>query len=258
MSTRTIQVQPKTLQGNITNSDVQFIIEDFVGLDGLVILQADIGGVDDVLYGTFEPNTVREEAFSAKILSNVGTTVTFECTRGLIGKHPYGTGGIAYPHDAGSKIVFSNNPNLFNKFIAKDNTSVVTGDIQVPTPATADSVVPKTYADTKASKVDDNVFLGDNTFNVSPQVPAPVAANDAVNLAYVLGIVAGSVITGFNAITISRDNYGRVKSVRDNQLGKIYLISYDANDNPTKIFDGTSTWRFVYTGDVLTSIIKHN
>jgi hypothetical protein len=186
MATRTIQIQPKTIQGNIGISDTQFVIENFVGLDGNVILQADIGGVNDVLYGTFEPNTIREEAFSAKILSNIGTTVTFECTRGLIGKHPYGTGGVAFPHDAGSKVVFSNNPNLFNKFIAKDNTEVVTGDIQVPTPAGSSSVVPRSYVnaedaiinatiaalDAQNVKITGNQTVGGvKTFSSAPKVP---------------------------------------------------------------------------------------
>lgn len=212
MSTRTIQVQPKTLQGNITSSDVQFAIENFVGLDGLVILQADIGGTNDVLYGTFEPNTIREEAFSAKILSNVGTTVTFECTRGLIGKYPYSTGGIAYAHDAGSKVVFSNNPNLFNKFIAKDNTSVVTGDIQVPTPAGDDSVIPKSYADTAdavlQAQIDDDVVHstgneaigGIKAFYSSPTVPNGATGTQAANANDIAAAVSGASGTATNSV----------------------------------------------------------
>jgi YD repeat-containing protein len=77
-------------------------------------------------------------------------------------------------------------------------------------------------------------------------------------MAYVLSLVFGGTVSGFNAMTVNYDALGRVKNVRDNQLGKTYIISYDSGDNPTKIFDGTSTWRINYSGDRVASITKNN
>lgn len=113
------------------------------------------------------------------------------------------------------------------------------------------------YADTKASKAGSNAFFGVNTFAISPQIPAPTSSSDAVNLAYVLGLAFGGVVAqGFNKATITLDSQGRIKSVRDNEFGIPYLISYDSQDNPVKIYNGVNTWRFIYTGDNLSSITK--
>lgn len=118
------------------------------------------------------------------------------------------------------------------------------------------------YADTKAATQGNNSFTGNNThsgvesFTRSPQVPSPTTSNDAVNLAYVLGIVAGSVIVGFNKMTVTYDSNSRVKAVRDNELGITYIISYDAFHNPIKIYNGVTTWRLNYSGDQLVSITK--
>lgn len=117
----------------------------------------------------------------------------------------------------------------------------------------------------KADLVINNVFQGlqtfqaKATFNVSPTVPTPSTAQDAANMAYVLSVaMGGTIASGFNAATVTYDSDGRVKTIRDNQLGKNYLISYDSDDNPVKIFDGTSTWRFTYSGDQLAFITKVN
>lgn len=102
-----------------------------------------------------------------------------------------------------------------------------------------------------------NTFTGQNTFAQPPKVPTPVSANDAVSMAYVLSLVFGGVPSvGFNRMTVNFDREGRAKNVRDNELGKSYLISYDLQDNPTKVFDGANTWRLLYAGDRLSDITK--
>lgn len=97
---------------------------------------------------------------------------------------------------------------------------------------------------------------GIKTFLQAPQVPTPAVANDAVNLAYVLGLTFASAIVGFDRMTVTYDALGRIKAARDNAQGITYIISYDVNDNPVKIFDGTNTWHLNYSGDNLISITK--
>lgn len=101
-----------------------------------------------------------------------------------------------------------------------------------------------------------NIHNGQESFTQAPQVPTPTNSGDAVNLAYVLSLVFGGVVSGFNKMTVNYDTLGRVKNVRDNELGKSYIVSYDTQDNPVKIFDGVSTWHLNYSNDRLVSITK--
>jgi YD repeat-containing protein len=131
-----------------------------------------------------------------------------------------------------------------------------------PTYTDSKQLVSKGYVDTKVALfvstllAGNNVFAGLNSFTQSPQVPTPTTANDATNMSYVLSLVFGGVVAGVNKMTVNYDTQGRVKNVRDNELGKIYIVSYDTQDNPIKIFDGTSTWRLNYSNDRLVSITK--
>jgi hypothetical protein len=147
MSTKTVQVKPLTLSSGIGTGSTTAIVSGMVGLDGVGLTQTDFG---TIIYGTIEPNTAREEAVSFTITSNTAGVANINFTasgRGLIGKSPYGTGGIAYSHAAGAKLVISNNPNLFNKFTAKDNNEVVTGAWDFPTPTLPAHPATKGYAD---------------------------------------------------------------------------------------------------------------
>ena len=151
MSTKIVQVKPLTLSSNIGTSNTTAIVTDMVGLDGVDLTQTDFG---TIIYGTFEPNTTREEAVSFTITSNTAGVANINFTasgRGLIGKSPYGTGGITYSHSAGAKLVISNNPNLFNKFTAKDNNEVVTAAWSFPTPTLPAHPATKSYADALVS-----------------------------------------------------------------------------------------------------------
>lgn len=178
MSTKTVQVKPLTLSSGIGTGNTTAIVSGMVGLDGLDLTQADFGSI---IYGTFEPNTTREEAVSFTITSCTGGVANINFTasgRGLKGKAPYGTGGIAYSHSSGAKLVISNNPNLFDKFTAKDNDEIVTGQWQFPTPTGPNSPVTKTFAESLAiagaSDASANT-KGLSRLSVSPNVTIGVA-----------------------------------------------------------------------------------
>lgn len=171
-------------------------------------------------------------------------------------------------HRAGAKCYLTDFVNLkiivdiLNGSDTLDSANPLKYDAD-PTYTDSKQLVSKGYVDVKVALFvstllsGNNVFSGLNSFTQSPQVPTPTTANDAANMSYVLSLVfGGSFVSGFNKMTVNYDTLGRVKNVRDNELGKIYLVSYDSQDNPIKIFDGTSTWRFNYSGDRLVSITK--
>lgn len=179
MSTKTVQVKPLTLSSGIGTSNTTAIVSGMIGLDGADLTQADFG---TIIYGTFEPNTAREEAVSFTITSNTGgiADIDFGLTgRGRLGKAPYGTGGITYSHAAGAKLVISNNPDLFNKFTAKDNDEEVTGSWEFPAPVNAANPVTKAFFETALANQDDTAVHitgdesidGTKTFTESPIVP---------------------------------------------------------------------------------------
>lgn len=171
-------------------------------------------------------------------------------------------------HRAGSKCYLTDFVNLkiivdiLNGDDALDGSKPIKYDND-PNFNDSKQIITKGYADTKDAQIaagllsGNNIYTGLNTFSKSPQVPTPSTANDAASMAYVLSLVFGGVFSiGFNKMTVNYDSQERVKNVRDNELGKSYLISYDRQDNPTKIFDGISTWRLNYSGDRLSGITK--
>lgn len=212
---------------------------------------------------TFDGGKSKEEHLKFDLAGTAMTNIVSVSRQGVE------TVGAAKEHRVGASVKITDFANLLYFYglltgqSAFDGSNPLEYDTE-PTFTDGKHIIDKTYADTKQSKDGNNVTTGNNThngvetFTVSPQVPSPTTSGDAVNLAYVLGIAAGSVVVGFNAMSVSYDSQGRVKSVRDNQLGKIYLITYDASDNPTKIYDGTSTWRIKYTGDRVVGITKNN
>jgi hypothetical protein len=175
-------------------------------------------------------------------------------------------------HRAGAKCYLTDFVNLkiivdiLNGDDTLDGTKPVRYDAD-PNFNDSKQLISKGYVDSeladKASLDEDNAFSGNNTFSGQnnfaqpPKVPTPIDANDAVSMAYVLSLAFGGVLAlGFNRMTVNYDPEGRVKNVRDNELGKSYLVGYDPQDNPIKVFDGATTWRLHYAGDSLASITK--
>jgi len=213
MSTKIVQVKPLTLSSNIGTSNTTAIVSGMIGLDGVDLTQTDFGSI---IYGTFEPNTTREEAVSFTITSCVDgvAEIDFDVSgRGLIGKSPYGTGGITYSHSAGAKLVISNNPNLFNKFTAKDNDETVTGAWSFPTtPVGGNNPATKTWTEAAIAVVSavvtaldavvvkltgSQTIAGVKTFSSSPIVPAPTTDLQAATKKYVDDVsVAGAADGG--------------------------------------------------------------
>ena len=217
MSTKIVQVKPLTLNSNIGTSNTTAIVSGMIGLDGEDLVQADFGSI---IYGTIEPNTPREEAVSFTITSCVDGVANIDfgaSGRGLIGKHPYGTGGITYAHSAGVKLVISNNPNLFNKFTAKDNDEQVIGQWSFPTPTLDTSPATKAFVQaasmsggteatensrgTSKLSASPNVTLGTATITIATPGVVTLTAHGLVAGDSIQFTTTGALPTGLSPLT---------------------------------------------------------
>lgn len=180
MSIKFIQLPPAPIVAFLNSSDVSFDVAGFLLNDGTTaVATTDIG---DICYATIEPRTERAELISFTIDSVTAAGVaTITAVRGLSQISPYGTGGATFEHQAGSNLVISNNPGLFNKLTAKANDEAITGDWTVPTPANPNSIPNKTYVDTKVSKTGAETIAEVKTFTSSPIVPDATADDEAAS-----------------------------------------------------------------------------
>ena len=141
-----IQTKKTTLSYGISDSATTIRLDNLLKLDGTSIAATDIG---DVLYGTFDPGTSREEIFSV-----VGTNVTVNSdgtiditgvVRGLKEIQPYTTGGFATDHPAGAVVIFGNNPQVYNSLAFLNNDNIFWGYNEGPNPLTAQGYVTRDY-----------------------------------------------------------------------------------------------------------------
>lgn len=146
MSRKLIQTKPTTLSYGISSSATAMRLDALYKLDGTSISASDIG---DLLYGTFDPGTSREEIFSivgANVTVNSdGTLDITSVVRGLKEVDPYGTGGFSIDHPAGAIVVFGDNPQVFAEMAQLANDNAFTGDNTVPNPVGAQSIVPRDW-----------------------------------------------------------------------------------------------------------------
>jgi len=117
MARKLIQTKATTLAYGINDSATTMRLTNLLKLDGTSVSALNIG---DLLYGTFDPGTSREEIFSI-VGSNVtvnadGTIDITSVARGLKEVDPYDTGGFKTDHPAGAVVVFGNNPQVYAQF----------------------------------------------------------------------------------------------------------------------------------------------
>ena len=181
MSIKYIQLPVCKLSAFTAAATTSFDVSGFLYNDGVTaVAAADIG---DICYATLEPKTAREELISFTISSvTAGGVATLTVTRGLSQKSPYGTGGASFDHQAGSDLVISNNPGLFNKLAAKANDETVTGSWAFPaTPTTTTNPVTKGHFDTHAViKTTNQTIAGVKTFSDPAVFSDTVTIPDAV------------------------------------------------------------------------------
>ncbi len=146
MTRKLIQTKATTLSYGINDSATSMRLQNLLKLDGSSISASDIG---EVLYGTFDPGTSREEIFSISgdyvTVNDDGTIDITNIVRGLKEVDPYNTGGFAIDHPAGGVVIFGNNPQLYNgmAFLANDN--IFLGYNEAPDPLTAQGLVTRDW-----------------------------------------------------------------------------------------------------------------
>lgn len=120
----------------------------------------------DTFYITFEPgNRQRQEIASCTtVTQNANNTATLSgCTRGLLPFTPFtASSSYQFAHGGGTSVIFSDPPQLFNQFTAKDNGEVITGQWRYDSYPTVTSglsmatttyqLVTKQYADSIANQ----------------------------------------------------------------------------------------------------------
>jgi microcystin-dependent protein len=150
-----IQTQTfKLAGGGISLSDTSISLQSFKFPDGNVITMSHIGALGT---GTLEPGASKEEiiSFTGVTQNGDGSATLTGVTRGLKFGDTAGDYGqnlaLRKSHAGNTSFVITNNPQFYNKFAAKDNDEVITGDWQVPTPANGGSIANKDYVNAAVS-----------------------------------------------------------------------------------------------------------
>lgn len=126
-----------------------------IGLTSLTIPQTgqeiQDSDLSDTFYITIEPgNTTRQEFVSCTtVTQGSGTTATLSgCSRGLSPISPYtASTTLAFAHSGGSRVIFSNSPQLYDQIAFKANDETITGTWLIGTPTSATQIANKTYVD---------------------------------------------------------------------------------------------------------------
>lgn len=136
----------------VTSTATSIIVEALEFPDGTDITMAMFGGT--IGFATLEPKVKSKKefiSFSGITNNGDGTWTLTGVTRGLKPYTPFDQDlNLRYSHAGATTLIFSNPPQVYDKFAAKDNDETITGDWLVPAPATNSSVINKLYADSLA------------------------------------------------------------------------------------------------------------
>ncbi len=149
--------QTYTLAGSgVSSSATSLTLTSFtLPQNGYKIQDSD---VSSTFYVTLEPGSrTRQEIVSCTtVTQNANTTATLSgCIRGLSPVTPYtASSTLQFAHAGGTQLIFSDPPQLFNQFVAKDNDGNVSGTINfyklptsTSTPANNQDLATKSYVD---------------------------------------------------------------------------------------------------------------
>lgn len=110
--------------------------------------------LSDTFYITLEPGSrSKQEIVSCTTVTQNanGTASLTGCTRGLSPITPYtASSSLRFSHAGGSQVIFSDPPQLFNLYAAKENNETITGSWLFPSPVSGSNPATKTYVDSLA------------------------------------------------------------------------------------------------------------
>lgn len=114
MALKYVQARATTLAVPLTSTETsEIVLRSLVDSYGTQLTFTDFG---DLGLMTIAPGTDNEEIVSFggfTVETNGNVTIDTSITRALLGKSPYGAGGTARSHAAGTEVVFSNNPQMY-------------------------------------------------------------------------------------------------------------------------------------------------
>jgi len=240
------------------NSSLREIVEyTAIGTDGggnyITISNRGVGGTTEQTHATKEPIRMN---ITAEYWDDIYTDPTF-------------TGTVTVPTPTNDTDA-STKKYIDDSITATVGSSVeLTGDQTVsgvktfnsspiiPAPTTDLQPSTKKYTDdglvNKVSKTGTEIIDGDKTFLQPVTVPSPALGSNAATKEFVLSQVYGPVYPGWNNLTISYDDEGRISKINDTDLLKTFTLTYNSSDDVISITDGTTVWTLEYNaeGDII-------
>lgn len=98
-----------------------------VDLDGTALTMSDFGSNPTVTVDPGVSGYEEIESFTGLVNNGNNTATLTGLTRDYKSKYPYTTGTTGFQHGAGATVVFSNNPQLYNRLATLENDQTVTG-----------------------------------------------------------------------------------------------------------------------------------
>lgn len=129
----------KKLSASITATDTTIALSDVNGRDGTALTMTDFGSIG---YATIEPNGDNMEFIS---FTGISSTSLTGVTRGLKFEADYtADSSLRKAHSGGVSLVFSNSPQFYDEFVAKDNDETISGAYTFTGDSPANSSLTKT------------------------------------------------------------------------------------------------------------------
>src|SRR3990167_7293801 len=151
----------------------------------------------DTFYLTLEPgNRTRQEFVSCTTVTQNASTATLSgCSRGLSPITPFSASTtLQFAHAGGSQVIFSNSPQFYNRFAAKDNDETITGVY--------------TFTSTSAPKYNTNYTASGNEFVSYTQLNGVVVGDVGTSTHSALGLVELATESEASAGTASSSSGG--------------------------------------------------
>lgn len=193
MAQRFVQTQAVALYTGLSASATSMIITPYPTdiQTGAKLVYADFGATPTVTVDPKVPGYEEIISFTGITDNGDGTATLTGLTRNLIGQYPYSTAGTGKQHGSSAVVVFSDNPQVYNRLASKENDETITGSWSFPTPTIASNPATKSYVDNSVAagasdmsttsvgigriSVSPNVTLGNPTITIAS--PAVITLN---------------------------------------------------------------------------------
>lgn len=232
-------IQTYTLAGTgISSTASSFTLTSLtLPQNGYAIQDSDMS---DTFYLTFEPGSRSRQEFVSctTVGTNTGGNVTISgCTRGLSPLTPYtASTSLRFAHSGGTSVIFSNAPQFYNQYAAKDNDETITGQWTFTTfPVTASTSI----ASATTSGI---VELATGAEAASSTLSGDIATS---KLALSTAIATSAAPTSGNVVVVTGD---------DGNIDRAFIPEL-VGSSTVRVYTATSTWTRPATSTGLRYII---